>query len=62
MLGEIIIYNIIGSITRSHNKKQKELYRQKYPIMLSKDIPKIKVEPKPFSLYLEEAMKKINKL
>lgn len=59
MLGEIIIYNLIGAMARSHNKKQKELYRQKYPLILSKDVPQTKIEPKPFSFYLEQAMEKI---
>lgn len=59
MLGEILIWGIIGQCAKAHNKKQKELYRQKYPLITSKDFPKIKIENKPFSFYLEEAMNKI---
>lgn len=56
MLGELIIWNLIGAAAKAHNKNVREAYRAKYPITYSKDVPRIKVEPKPFSFYLNEAI------
>lgn len=59
MIGQILIWGIIGKCANAHNRKVKEEYRRKYPLILSKDIPKTEIKQKAFSEYLNEAIEKI---
>lgn len=59
MFLEILIWNAIGAAAKSHNKRVQAEFRKKFPVVYSKDVPTIKIEPKPFSFYLNQAIEKI---
>lgn len=60
MLGELIIWNLIGAAAKAHNKRVQEEFRKKFPKSNWESTPKMKqIENKPFSFYLQDAIEKI---
>lgn len=60
MIGQIILWNIVGGMAKAHNKREQEKFRAMFPKTNYQSTPKIQnIQTKPFSVYLEEAMNKI---